>query len=138
MVDQICELPDGYEPSDNEEFMNPRQLEYFRRKLLKWKEEVTSDWNLMKYLQEETAPGTDFGDRVSVENDVRCELRAKNRELKLLEKIDAALQRIENRTYGYCEVTGEPIGLKRLMARPIATLSIEVQEMHERAEKTRN
>lgn len=138
MVDEICELPDGYEPSDHEEFMNPRQLEYFRRKLLQWKEEVTSNWNLMKYLQEETDPGTDFGDRVSVENDVRCELRAKNRELKLLEKIDAALQRIENHTYGYCEVTGEPIGLKRLMARPIATLSIEVQEIHERAEKTRS
>lgn len=135
MTDILCELPEGYVPSEKEEYMNIKQLEYFRRKLLEWKKELTEGNDVLKYLKEETNPGTDFGDRVAVENDVRCEMRTKSREAKLIAKIDAALLRIKNGTYGYCEMTGAPIGVKRLMARPVATLSIEAQEQHEKEEK---
>ena len=132
------ELPEGYVPSEDEDFMNPMQLEYFRRVLTKWKEELLASSDaVFRYLQEDTNPGTDFADRVSVEADVMCELRARNRAAKLLSKIDEALLKIANGTYGYCEDTGEPIGIKRLMARPVATLSIDAQENHERMEKLR-
>ena len=137
MSDILCELPDDYEPSEQEEYMNRNQLEFFRRMLVQQKAAIEAGSDVLKYLQEETNPGTDFGDRVSVENDVRCELRAKSREMKLIAKIDAALARIKNGTYGYCEMTGVPIGIKRLIARPVATLSIEAQEQHEREEKTK-
>jgi DnaK suppressor protein len=138
MSEVICELPDGYEPSENEEYMCKEHLEFFRRMLLKWKSELESSADVITYLQEETNPGTDFGDRAYVEADMTCELRTKNREMKALQKVLDALGRIENGTYGYCIVTGEPIGLKRLIARPIATLSIEAQEKHERDERTGN
>lgn len=137
MSDILCELPDDYEPSEQEEYMNRNQLEFFRRMLVQQKKAIEAGSDVLKYLQEETNPGTDFGDRASVENDVRCELRAKSREVKLIAKIDAALARIKNGTYGYCEMTGVPIGIKRLIARPVATLSIEAQEQHEREEKTK-
>ena len=137
MSDILCELPDGYEPSEQEEYMNRNQLEFFRRMLVQQKAALEAGNDVLKYLQEETNPGTDFGDRASVENDVRCELRTKSREVKLIAKIDAALARIKNGTYGYCEMTGAPIGIKRLIARPVATLSIEAQEQHEREEKTK-
>lgn len=129
-----CDCEDGYVPSDDESYMNPRQLRYFKDELLRWRSELEASANLVNYLQEETSPGTDFVDRASVENDARCVLRTKNRESKLVAKINAALMRIENGTYGYCEMTGAPIGIKRLLARPIATLSIEAQEQHEHDE----
>lgn len=131
----LCKLPEGYVPSEDEEYMNPKQLEFFKQKLLKWKQDLVDGRDVLEYLKEETNPGTDFGDRAAVENDMRCELRTKNRQAKLISKIDAALLRIQNGTYGYCEMTGAPIGVKRLMARPIATLSIEAQEQHEQEEK---
>lgn len=136
MDNEICELHDGYTPSENEEYMNPQQLEYFRRVLVKWKEDILSNSDaVFRYLQEDTNPGTDFGDRVAIEADVTCELRARNRATKLVKKIDEALARIHNGSYGYCEETGDPIGIKRLLARPVATLSIKAQELHERKEK---
>lgn len=134
---KICELPDGYMPSENEEFMNSMQLEFFRRMLLKWKEDITSNsGEVLRYLQEDTAPGTDFGDRANVETDLICELKEQSRANKLLLKIDSALSRIFNGTYGYCAVTGNPIGVERLIARPIATLCLEAQEVHEKVEKS--
>lgn len=139
MDNEICELPNGYVPNEEEEFMNPRQLEYFRRILLKWKEDIiTSSDAIFRYLQEDTNPGTDFGDRAYIETDLTCELRARNREAKLISKIDEALAKIANGTYGYCEETGLPIGVKRLLARPVATLCIEAQKRHEKEEKLRN
>lgn len=137
MDDILCELPEGYEPSEDEDYMNAKQLEFFRKMLIQWKSDLEVNNDVLKYLKEETNPGTDFGDRASVENDVHCELRTKSREAKLVAKIDAALLRIKNGTYGYCEMTGAPIGIKRLMARPVATLSIEAQEQHEREEKAK-
>jgi DnaK suppressor protein len=116
--------------------MNGRQLEYFRRKLMRWKEEIVRESNMtLQHLQEDTAQEPDIADRASSETDRALELRARDRQRKLIAKIDAALARIEEGTYGYCEETGEPIGLKRLDARPIATLSLEAQERHERREK---
>ncbi|MEL7026226.1 MAG: RNA polymerase-binding protein DksA [Pseudomonadota bacterium] len=129
-------LPDDYRPAENEPFMNDRQLEYFRRKLMVWKDELMGDSRLtIEGLQEATRNIPDLADRASVETDRALELRTRDRERKLVAKIDAALRRIENGEYGYCEVTGEPISLKRLDARPIATLSLEAQERHERREK---
>ena len=116
--------------------MNERQREYFRQKLLAWKDEILREAKLtLQALQEENVNHPDLADRASSETDRAIELRARDRQRKLIAKIDAALQRIEDNTYGYCEETGEPISLKRLDARPIATLSIEAQERHERRER---
>ena len=130
------ELPEGYRPHEDEEYMNLRQLEYFRRKLLSWRDELlTESRETMDYLKEENWQEPDIVDRASVEADANLELRTRNRYRKLIAKIDAALRRIDDGSYGYCEETGEEIGVRRLDARPIATLTIEAQERHERLEK---
>jgi DnaK suppressor protein len=127
---------DYYRPTDVEPFMNERQREYFRHKLVAWREEILREAReTLQHLQDESQNHPDFADRASSETDRAIELRARDRQRKLISKIDAALQRIEDGTYGYCEETGEPISLKRLDARPIATLSIEAQERHERRER---
>ena len=129
-------LEDGYRPSDDEEFMNERQLEYFRRKLLQWKEDILRESReTVSHLQKETENHPDLADRASSETDRSLELRTRDRQRKLISKIDEALRRIEEGNYGYCEETGEPISLARLEARPIATLSLEAQERHERRER---
>ena len=126
----------NYRPSEKEPFMNDRQREYFHAKLLAWKDEILRESKLtLQALQEENVNHPDFADRASSETDRAIELRARDRQRKLISKIDAALQRIEDNTYGYCDETGEPISLKRLEARPIATLSVEAQERHEQREK---
>lgn len=137
-TDQITfDLPNGYVPSETEEFMNPMQLEYFRRKLMDWRAELVSESHeTLSHLQQETVNEPDVTDRASSETDRAIELRTRDRERKLIAKIDEALDRIIDGTYGYCEETGEPITLARLEARPIATLSLEAQERHERMEKT--
>jgi len=125
-----------YKPSNDEPFMNPRQKEYFRQKLENWKDEILRESReTLENLQEESQNHPDIADRASSESDRALELRTRDRQRKLISKIDAALKRIEDGTYGYCEETGDPIGLARLDARPIATLSLEAQEMHERNEK---
>jgi DnaK suppressor protein len=125
-----------YVPSEDEPFMNERQKAYFRSKLVSWKSEILREAReTLEILQRENANLPDLADRASSETDRAIELRARDRQRKLISKIDAALQRIDEGTYGYCEETGEPIALKRLDARPIATLSIEAQERHERREK---
>jgi DnaK suppressor protein len=129
-------LPEGYRPSEDEPYMNPRQIEYFRRKLLRWREEILSgSGSTLRQLQEEENRLADQTDWASAEMQRTLELRTRDRERKLLAKIEAALKRIEDGSYGYCEETHEPIGIKRLEARPIATLSIEAQERHERRER---
>ncbi len=129
-------LRSDYRPSDDEPFMNARHLEYFRAKLLKWREELCAESSqTLRHLQQETSQEPDFADRASIETDRALELRTRDRERKLIAKIDAALERIEDGTYGYCEDTGDPISLSRLEARPIATLGIDAQERHERREK---
>ena len=129
-------LAEDYKPSDSEPFMNERQIEYFRRKLLNWKEDIIKESKeTISHLQEENHILPDVADRASSETDRSLELRTRDRQRKLISKIDAALKRIDDRSYGYCEDTGEPIGLKRLDARPIATLSIEAQERHEKRER---
>jgi DnaK suppressor protein len=129
-------LPTGYRPSDSEPFMNERQRLYFRHKLIAWKEEIVrQNRETLQGLHEDSAQHADVADRATFETDRALELRARDRQRKLIAKIDAALARIEEGTYGYCEETGEPISLKRLEARPIATLSIEAQERHERRER---
>jgi DnaK suppressor protein len=129
-------LPDGYRPSESEPFMNERQRVYFRNKLVSWKEEIVrQNRETLQVLHEDSAQHADLADRATSETDRALELRARDRQRKLIAKIDAALERIDAGTYGYCEETGEPIGLKRLDARPIATLSLEAQERHERREK---
>ena len=130
------ELDETYKPSEDEPFMCDRQREYFRRKLLAWKEDILHESReTLAALQNENENHPDIADRASSETDRAIELRARDRQRKLIAKIDAALQRIDDGVYGYCEETGEPISLKRLDARPIATLSIEAQERHERREK---
>jgi DnaK suppressor protein len=125
-----------YRPSDKEPFMNERQREYFRAKLLAWREDILKEAKeTLQYLQEENQNHPDLADRASSETDRAIELRARDRQRKLIAKIDEALGRIDDGTYGYCEETGEPISLRRLEARPIATLSVEAQERHERREK---
>jgi DnaK suppressor protein len=125
-----------YRPSEDEEFMNERQLEYFRQKLLNWKEDILRESReTLTHLQSETENHPDLADRASSETDRALELRTRDRQRKLSSKIDEALRRIEDGSYGYCEETGEPIGLARLDARPIATLSLEAQERHERRER---
>src|SRR6201991_1417924 len=129
-------IKDGYKPSDDEPFMNERQKEYFRRKLMYWKEGILRESReTLAALQRESQNHPDIADRASSETDRAIELRARDRQRKLISKIDDALQRIDDGTYGYCEETGEPISLKRLDARPIATLSIEAQERPERRER---
>lgn len=128
--------PDDYKPADDEPFMNERQVEYFRRKLLAWKAELLDDSrDTIEGLQDSARNVPDLADRASEETDRALELRTRDRQRKLVAKIDAALRRIDNGEYGYCEETGEPISLKRLDARPIATLSLEAQERHERRER---
>jgi DnaK suppressor protein len=125
-----------YRPTEDEPFMNPRQREYFRAKLDRWKEEILRDSReTLDNLQEESQNHPDMADRASSESDRALELRTRDRQRKLIAKIDAALKRIDDGTYGYCEETGDPIGIARLDARPIATLSLEAQEMHERRER---
>jgi DnaK suppressor protein len=129
-------LPEGYRPTESEPFMNERHKLYFRNKLLAWKEEIVrQNRETLLLLHEDSAQHADFADRATSETDRALELRARDRQRKLIAKIDAALARIEDGSYGYCEETGEPIGLRRLDARPIATLSLEAQERHERREK---
>jgi DnaK suppressor protein len=129
-------LPEDYRPAEDEPFMNERQLEYFRRKLLNWKAEILSDSrDTVAGMKDTTRNIPDIADRASEETDRSIELRTRDRQRKLVSKIDAALRRIEEGEYGYCEITGEPISLKRLDARPIATMSLEAQERHERREK---
>ena len=125
-----------YRPSDKEPFMNERQRDYFRAKLLAWREDILKEAKeTLQHLQEENQTHPDLADRASSETDRAIELRARDRQRKLIAKIDEALGRIEEGTYGYCEETGEPISLRRLEARPIATLSVEAQERHERRER---
>ncbi len=129
-------LPHDYRPSDDEPFMNPLQVEYFRQKLERWRSDLISDADVtLASLSEGGIHEADITDRASVETDRALELRTRDRARKLIAKIDQALSRIENGSYGYCEESGEPIGLRRLEARPIATLSIEAQERHERMER---
>jgi DnaK suppressor protein len=129
-------LEEGYSPSETEPFMNDKQRAYFRRKLMRWKEELIEEGHrTIRALQTETEELPDITDRASQETDRALELRERDRQRKLILKIDAALAQIDDGSYGYCEETGEPIGLKRLEARPIATLSIEAQERHERSER---
>jgi RNA polymerase-binding transcription factor len=130
-------LPPDYRPRDDEEFMNALQLEYFRQKLLRWRAELLAEsTETLQHLKEESLAEPDITDRASLETERALELRTRDRERKLISKIDAALLRIEDGSYGYCEETDEPISLRRLEARPIATLSLEAQERHERMERT--
>jgi DnaK suppressor protein len=130
------DLEETYKPSEDEPFMCDRQREYFRRKLLAWKEDILHESReTLAALQNENENHPDLADRASSETDRAIELRARDRQRKLIAKIDSALTRLDDGSYGYCEETGEPISLKRLDARPIATLSIEAQERHERREK---
>ncbi len=130
-------LPPDYRPSEDEPFMSLMQQEYFRRKLLLWRKELLQDSNeTLQHLQNESLAGSDLADRASLETERSLELRTRERERKLISKIDEALRRIEEGSYGYCEETSEPISLRRLEARPIATLTIEAQERHERMERT--
>ena len=125
-----------YRPTENEPFMNPRQREYFRRKLENWRDDILRESReTLENLQEESQNHPDMADRASSESDRALELRTRDRQRKLISKIDAALKRIEDGSYGYCEETGDPITIARLDARPIATLSLEAQEVHERREK---
>ncbi|MGE4322594.1 MAG: RNA polymerase-binding protein DksA [Sphingobium sp.] len=129
-------LPVDYRPSPDEEFMNPQQLEYFRQRLLDWKKQILAEAEgTLTVLQNEPLREPDLNDRASSETDWSIELRTRDRQRKLISKIDAALRRIDEGEYGYCEVTGEPISLGRLEARPIATMTVEAQERHERQEK---
>ena len=129
-------LPDNYKPAEDEPFMNDRQLEYFRRKLLAWKDEILVDnKETLADLANSTRNLPDVADRASEETDRALELRTRDRQRKLVSKIDAALRRIENGEFGYCEMTCEPISLRRLDARPIATMTLEAQERHERSER---
>lgn len=131
-------LPQNYRPTEKEPFMNPMQQEYFRQKLLGWKGELLEESNqTLQNMTEESLAQPDLADRATAETDRALELRTRDRYRKLISKIDAALRRLEEDTYGYCEETGEPISLKRLEARPIATLSVEAQERHERMERTK-
>jgi DnaK suppressor protein len=132
----IVTLPPNYKPSKKEEYMNEMQLEYFKRKLLDWRSELMKESETtLQDLKETNLAEADANDRASSETDQSLELRTRDRMRKLIKKINQALDRIEAGTYGYCEETGEPIGLARLEARPVATLSIEAQERHERKEK---
>lgn len=130
-------LSPDYRPTEKEPFMNERMREYFRQKLIRWRHELLEESNeTLMHLQEGGMQEPDIADRASAETDRALELRTRDRARKLISKIDAALKRVDDGSYGYCEETGDPIGIKRLEARPIATLSIEAQERHERMERT--
>ena len=129
-------VPDGYRPSDDEQFMGGMHRAYFRKKLMRWKEDIIREtMETLQVLHDDTIQHADIADRATHETDRALELRARDRQRKLISKIDSALQRIDDGSYGYCEETGEPISLRRLDARPIATLSLEAQERHERRER---
>lgn len=135
-VAKMVKVEKGYKPSEKEPYMNPQQVAYFQQKLVAWREELLAEsQETINNLKEENWREPDMSDRASLETEAGVELRTRNRYLKLIGKIDAALKRIEDGTYGYCEETGDPIGLKRLEARPIATMTIEAQERHEKMEK---
>ena len=135
----MTKLPKNYKPTQKEKFMNAKMKEYFRQKLVNWKKELLKESSqTLNNLQSENEAKPDITDRASEEIDRSFELRTRDRERKLINKIDAALQRIEDGSYGYCDETGDPISIKRLEARPVATLSLEAQEMHEKAEKRIN
>ena len=136
----MTKIPKNYKPTDKEKFMSAKMKEYFRIKLVNWKNELLkeSTQTLVNLQKEENSAKPDIGDRASEEIQRSFELRARDRERKLINKIDSAIRRIEDGNYGYCEETGEPIGIKRLEARPVATLSLEAQEMHEKQEKKIN
>lgn len=130
-------LPPDYKPTEKEKFMNPVMLEYFRQKLLQWRAELLEEsTETIKEMQEDNLQKPDIADRASAETDHALELRTRDRERKLISKINSALEKIDDASYGYCEETGEPISVARLEARPIATLSLEAQERHERKERT--
>ncbi len=132
----MTKLPKNYKPTQKEKFMNAKMKEYFRQKLVSWKQDLLKEsYQTLNNLQNENEAKPDITDRASEEIDRSFELRTRDRERKLINKIDAALQRIEDGSYGYCDETGDPISIKRLEARPVATLSLEAQEMHEKAEK---
>ena len=132
----MTKLPKNYKPTKKEKFMNAKMKEYFRQKLVSWKKDLLMESSqTLNNLQNENEAKPDITDRASEEIDRSFELRTRDRERKLINKIDAALQRIEDGSYGYCDETGDPISIKRLEARPVATLSLEAQEMHEKAEK---
>jgi DnaK suppressor protein len=132
-------IPEDYKPSELESYMNEMQLEYFRRKLLSWKDELLNESrDTLKHLQEEKWQEPDLTDRASIESETAFELRTRDRYRKLIDKIDSALERVSSGEYGYCEETGDEIGIKRLEARPVATLTIEAQERHENYEKQHN
>tara|TARA_R110002096_G_scaffold123067_17_gene266408 strand:- start:1344 stop:1760 length:417 start_codon:yes stop_codon:yes gene_type:complete len=131
------DLPPDYQPSEQEEFMNPLQVEYFRQTLLEWRDQLIGDAESTRQaLQSDSLAQPDWTDRASMETDRALELRTRDRARKLIVKINEALMRVEDGSYGFCEETAQPIGIKRLMARPIATLSIEAQERHERMERS--
>ena len=135
----MTKLPKNYKPTQKEKFMNAKMKEYFRQKLVSWKKDLLKESSqTLNNLQNENEAKPDLTDRASEEIDRSFELRTRDRERKLINKIDAALQRIEDGSYGYCDETGDPISIKRLEARPVATLSLEAQEMHEKAEKRIN
>ena len=135
----MAKISKNYKPTQKEKFMNAKMKEYFKQKLLNWKNELLKESSqTLNNLQSDNEAKPDITDRASDEIDRSFELRTRDRERKLINKINSALQRIEDGSYGYCEETGEPIGLKRLEARPVATLSLEAQEMHEKAEKRLN
>ena len=135
----MTKLPKNYKPTQKEKFMNAKMKEYFKQKLMNWKNELLKESSqTLNNLQNENEAKPDITDRASEEIDRSFELRTRDRERKLINKIDAALQRIEDGSYGYCDETGDPISIKRLEARPVATLSLEAQEMHEKAEKRIN
>lgn len=131
-------VPENYKPTQKEPYMNPVMLQYFKQKLIDWKDEILADASsTLQELQDEGGVREpDIADRATIETDVALEMRARDRQRKLISKIDEALERIRTNDYGYCEETGEPIGIKRLEVRPVATLSIEAQERHERLERT--
>ena len=135
----MTKLPKNYKPSEKEKFMNPKMKEYFRHKLIYWKKELLkeSSITLNNLQKQENTTKSDFTDRATDEIERSFELRTRDRERKLIEKINEALKRIDDGTYGYCEAIGDPISLKRLEARPVATLSLEAQEEHERKEKNK-
>tara|TARA_A100001011_G_C13931753_1_gene683445 strand:- start:169 stop:576 length:408 start_codon:yes stop_codon:yes gene_type:complete len=135
----MTKLPKNYKPTKKEKFMNAKMKEYFKQKLINWKNDLLKEsTQTLSNLQNENESKPDITDRASEEIDRSFELRTRDRERKLINKIDAALQRIEDGSYGYCDETGDPISIKRLEARPVATLSLEAQEMHEKAEKRIN
>ena len=136
MVNKINKKKINYEPNEKEEFMNPKQVKYFKNLLQTWKNDLLQESsNTLDHLKEESSNKPDNADRASIESERSLELRTRDRQRKLISKIDAALRRIDDGSYGYCEESGEPISLKRLDARPIATLSVEAQERHERRER---